>query len=109
LVTERPPHQLLDQIGLPGERVHVVARLVGEPEAEEVERERRRVGFGQEGAPIERARREAVEQDEGRAGAGAVVDVNRMAGDRLGVTLRAPALDPVGELRSHRADLIPRS
>jgi hypothetical protein len=34
-----PAHELLDQVGLPVQRVVVVPRLFGEPEAEEVRSE----------------------------------------------------------------------
>ena len=69
-------HQLLDDVGLPGEPVDVVGRLVGEAVAEKVERQRRPIGAVQHAAPVEAAGREAVQQQQQRAVAVAAVDVD---------------------------------
>jgi hypothetical protein len=90
--------ELLGEVGLPGERVDVVARLLREPEAEEVEGERGPVrNRGEQPAPVERARREPVQEQQRRVGALALEDVDRAVAEALGAPLRAPGADPLGQ------------
>ena len=60
-------HELLDDVGLPRERVDVLARLFREAESEEVRRQRGTVPLELPRRPVVRARREAVEQEQQRA------------------------------------------
>ena len=90
--------QLLGEVRLPGERVDVVARLLREPEAEEVEGERGPVRErGEQPAPVERARREPVQQQQRRVGALALEDVDRTLAEALRAPLSSPGEDPVGQ------------
>ena len=60
--------ELLDQVGLPVQRVVVVPRLLGEPEAEKVRGEDGVLGLQvEQEAPVIGARREAVQEDQERA------------------------------------------
>ena len=94
--------QVLDQVGLPAERVDVVARLVGEAEAEEVEGEHGAVGLElEQRAPVEGARREAVQEQQRRVDPVALEDVDPPVAKLLRPPARLPLADPLAQLRRH--------
>src|SRR5215207_1211156 len=87
------PQQLLHQVGLPVQRVALVARLLGEPEPEEVGGDHAVLGLPiEEEAPVVGARWEAVEEDEKWIAAAAPEHVDAAAAELL----LAPALAPRG-------------
>ena len=79
-----PLHQLFDQVGLPVERVRVVPRLLGEPEAEEVGSDGSVLGLhAEQQAPVVRARGEAVEEEKQRIAAASPEEVDAAAAELL--------------------------
>ena len=79
-----PADELLGRVGVPGERVDVVGRLLREPVAEAVEGERRPLRpQGEQVAPVVGARREAVQEEQQRALAVAPLDEQPAAADLL--------------------------
>jgi hypothetical protein len=97
-VTTVAANQLLDQVGLPVQRVVVVARLLREPEAEEVGRKDRVLGLLLEKQPpVVRARREPVEQEQKRPAAAALEDMDPTAAKVLASTALSPGENASGE------------
>ena len=94
----RPPHQLLGRVGLPGQRVDVVAGLVGEAEAEAVEGQRR---ASPAAAPAARASRRSWR--ESRAGGGAAARRPRAAARRGGGRRPPRTLPPSRQPRLSRS------
>ena len=100
----RAPDELLDQVGLPLERVLVVAGLLGEPEPEEVGGDHAVLGLLiEEEAPVVGARWEAVE-DEKWIAAAAPEHVDAAAAELL----LAPALAPRGNPGGQQASRVLR-
>src|SRR6185503_18992320 len=97
-----PLHEVLGQVRLPSKRVGVVRRLLGEPEAKEVEGEDG-IGLGgiEQAAPVERARGKSVEQHEREPGPLTLEDVDAMPAEALAPPALAPFLDPPTEPRAH--------
>src|SRR5215211_6922394 len=94
--------QLGDEVRLPREAVRVVGRLVGKPEAEEVERERGSPPVQlQERTPVVGARRETVQEEQHRLLAVATEDVDRAA-ERLQTLAALPP--PLHSVR-HRSGI----
>ncbi len=107
---DRPPvavaaDQLGGQIGLPAEAVAVIARLVGEPEAEEVEREHVPVGqLVEQRPPVVGARWEPVQEQHQRPFAGAAEHVDAMTAEMVALATLLPASYPFGQ--GHRVNRI---
>src|SRR5215211_906141 len=89
--------QLGDEVRLPREAVRVVGRLVGKPEAEEVERERGSPPVQlQERTPVVGARRETVQEEQHGLLAVATEDVDRAAERLHALAPLAPLLYSLG-------------
>lgn len=94
-----PAHQLFGQVGLPGKAVVVVTRLLGEPEAKEVEGEdplaRQQLN---QLAPVVGAGREAVQEQQQWSLSRLVEAVDPLTAELLGMAAPPPRLDSVGQL-----------
>ena len=87
-------NQLLDHVGLPMQVVMVIARLLREPEAEEVRGENGVLRLQvQQGPPVVRARGEAMQQEEERTAAAALEDMNAAAAELLVPPTLRPGLN----------------
>ena len=92
-----PAHQLLGQVGLPEEAVVVLARLLGEAEAEEVEGEHVALRhLLQQQPPVVGAGGEAVQEQQQRPLARLAEGVDRVAAELLALSAPLPGADPLG-------------
>ena len=99
-------HQLSAGVGLPGERVGVVARLLGEAEAEEVEAQARLAGGAQpeQRPPVIRAGGEAVQEEQQHAIATVAPPHEQLATEHL---LDRPLVPPAPHpVRQHGLKLV---
>ena len=91
--------ELAGEVGLPAEPVAVLAWLVGEAEAEEVEGEDGRpLQLAEQQPPVVGARREPVQEQEQRSLPVAAEDVDAVATVVLAGPAALPESDPVGAL-----------
>ena len=95
--------ELLDQVGLPVQRVVVVSRLLGESEAEEVRGEGGVVGLPfEQQAPVVGARWEPVQEEQERTVAAAIEDVDAAAAELLVPAAFTPGLNASGQIHRYR-------
>jgi hypothetical protein len=98
-----PANELLDQVRLPVQRVVVVPRLLGEPEAEEVRGERRALGVQLEKRPpVIRARGKAMQEEQQRPSARSLEEMDSPTPELLVAPALAPGGDPGRELHGYR-------